>query len=174
MVRALHGFQEEKRRMKDAWFAFDTVLVGMMVFETWLVTVYIMFAAGGFRANLFGNAAILRLLRLLRLSRLAKMIRYMPELMVLIKGMVSASRVVFFTMLLLLICIYVFAIVFRQLTDDTEAGHMYFPRSWDRCIRSFCMALYLTNWGTCVHILQRVTPPSSLSSLSSYASRHSF
>lgn len=47
--------------------------------------------------------------------------------MVLIKGMVSASRVVFFTMLLLLICIYVFAIVFRQLTDDTEAGHMYFP-----------------------------------------------
>lgn len=65
--------------MKDAWFAFDTVLVGMMVFETWLVTVYIMFAAGVFRANLFGNAAILRLLRLLRLSRLAKMSGICPS-----------------------------------------------------------------------------------------------
>lgn len=80
-------------------------------------------------------------------------VRYMPELMVLIKGMVSASRVVFFTMFLLLICIYVFAIVFRQLTDDTEAGHMYFSSILGSMYTLFLHGALLDELGDmCTHL----------------------
>jgi uncharacterized membrane protein YhaH (DUF805 family) len=51
----------------------------------------------------------------------------MPELMILIKGMVAATRSVFFTMCLWMVVIYVFAIAMRQLTDGSSAGELYFP-----------------------------------------------
>jgi hypothetical protein len=50
----------------------------------------------------------------------------MPELMILIKGMLAASRSVFFTMCLLLILLYLFAIMMRQLTEGTPVGQQYF------------------------------------------------
>jgi len=66
------------------------------------------------------------LLRLSRMARMAKLLRAMPELMILIKGMVSAMRSVFFVAVLLTIVMYVFAIVFKQLSADTIFGQMYF------------------------------------------------
>merc|ERR550532_2916939 len=99
-----------------------------MVSETWVMTI-ILLALGAGGSSGLGNASVLRLLRLLRLSRMARMaklLRSMPELLILIKGMVSAMRSVFFTLLLLGILIYVFAIAFRQLTADTDAGKIYF------------------------------------------------
>eukprot|EP00929_Paragymnodinium_shiwhaense_P120737 TRINITY_DN9276_c0_g4_i1.p1 TRINITY_DN9276_c0_g4~~TRINITY_DN9276_c0_g4_i1.p1 ORF type:complete len:730 (+),score=159.21 TRINITY_DN9276_c0_g4_i1:178-2367(+) len=119
------SFQRKRNCLKDAWFVFDSSLVGMMVAETWLMTA-IFVAIGGGGGGALGNAAILRLLRLLRLSRLARMLRSMPELMILIRGMVAATRSLFFTMCLLLIVIYVYAIALRQLTDGSIAGKMYF------------------------------------------------
>eukprot|EP00434_Breviolum_minutum_P015500 symbB.v1.2.013653.t1/scaffold966.1/size148232/6 len=50
---------------------------------------------------------------------MAKILRTMPELMLLIKGIVVATRSVFFTLALLGIFIYVFSIIFMQLTKDT-------------------------------------------------------
>ena len=38
-----------------------------------------------------------RVMRILRTARIAKLIRYMPELVILLKGMMSACRSVFFT-----------------------------------------------------------------------------
>lgn len=77
-----------------------------------------------------GNASLLRLLRLLRLSRMARMarlLRSMPELLVLIKGMIAAIRSVFFTLLLLVLLLYVFSILFRQMTVDATIGKLKFP-----------------------------------------------
>jgi len=51
----------------------------------------------------------------------------MPELMVLIKGMATATRSVFFTLCLLVGIIYVFGIAFVHLTKDTLLGDEYFP-----------------------------------------------
>merc|ERR1719198_1102302 len=100
-----------------------------MVGETWIMSV-IMLAAGGGGSSGMGNASILRLFRLLRLSRMARMVRLlraMPELMVLIKGMVVAMRSVFFTLCLLAGIIYVFGIMFVQLLKGTTHGDNYFP-----------------------------------------------
>ena len=44
---------------------------------------------------------LVRLLRLTRMARMARLLRAMPELLVLIKGMVVAMRSVFFTLCLL-------------------------------------------------------------------------
>jgi len=58
---------------------------------------------------------------------MARMLRSMPELMILIKGMAAATRSVFSVMCLLIIIMYVFAIAFKQLADGTIMGAYYFP-----------------------------------------------
>jgi len=125
------SFKRKRNGLRDAWFVFDSSLVFMMVGETWGMTI-IMLASGGAGGGDLGNASILRMARLLRLSRMARMARLfraMPELLILIKGMVAAMRSVLFTLCLLAIIIYVFGIAFRQLVGDlakNEEGYSYF------------------------------------------------
>mmetsp|Transcript_65438 Transcript_65438/g.212938 ORF Transcript_65438/g.212938 Transcript_65438/m.212938 type:complete len:911 (+) Transcript_65438:146-2878(+) len=119
------AFERKRNGFKDGWFFFDSCLVGMMVVETWVMTV-ILVLSGTSMSGAGGNASMLRLLRLLRLSRLARMLRSMPELMIMIKGIVAALRTVGFTILLQVILMYIFAIMFRQLTNDTEIGDRFF------------------------------------------------
>mmetsp|Transcript_153973 Transcript_153973/g.273070 ORF Transcript_153973/g.273070 Transcript_153973/m.273070 type:complete len:739 (+) Transcript_153973:74-2290(+) len=110
---------------KDAWFCFDTCLVIMMILETWVMNLIVAISA-----TQLGNTSVFKLVRLVRLTRMARMAKLLhavPELIILIKGIAVAARTVFFTLLLLAIIIYFFAIVFRQLTDDTEIGDRYFP-----------------------------------------------
>mmetsp|Transcript_73278 Transcript_73278/g.164665 ORF Transcript_73278/g.164665 Transcript_73278/m.164665 type:complete len:570 (+) Transcript_73278:89-1798(+) len=123
------AFKKKRNGLRDHWFVFDSMMVFMMVAETWVMSIVLLAMGAGGGGSSMGNASILRLLRLLRLSRMARMaklLRSMPELLILIKGMVSATRSVFFTLLLLLILIYVFAIALRQLTADTTVGLTYF------------------------------------------------
>merc|ERR1740123_1043794 len=122
------AFRRKRDGLRDKWFTFDFVLVFTMVLETWVMTIVAIFSAGGANGAL-GNASILRVARLLRLSRMARMarlLRAMPELMILIKGMVAAMRSVFFTLFLLVIIMYVFAIAFKQITNDTSIGNQKF------------------------------------------------
>lgn len=60
------------------------------------------------------------------MARMARLLRAMPELMVLIKGMVVAMRSVFFTLCLLAGILYVFGIAFVQLMKGTDAGDKFF------------------------------------------------
>ena len=53
---------------------------------------------------------VARVLRVLRTARMARLVRLMPELMILIKGMMVACRSVFFTLVLLLLFTYVFSV----------------------------------------------------------------
>eukprot|EP00929_Paragymnodinium_shiwhaense_P112029 TRINITY_DN80280_c0_g1_i1.p1 TRINITY_DN80280_c0_g1~~TRINITY_DN80280_c0_g1_i1.p1 ORF type:complete len:492 (-),score=68.35 TRINITY_DN80280_c0_g1_i1:255-1730(-) len=115
------AFKDKRNGLKDAWFVFDSILVFMMVMETW---VFVLIAGDG--PSPLGNASILRLLRLLRLSRLVRMLRSLPELMILIKGMVTAMKSVVYVMALLVIVTYVFAIVCRQLSEGTEFQATFF------------------------------------------------
>lgn len=125
------SFASKWNCFRDAWFMFDSVLVGLTVLETWVFN-FIMMAvdSGGNTADSgMGSTVILRMARLLRLSRMARMarlFRIMPELMILLKGMLAAIRSVLFTMALLGILMYVYAIAFTQLTEDTDMGKEYF------------------------------------------------
>jgi len=114
------AFKNKLNCFKDAWFMFDSFMVGLMVFETWIMFTFQLIAGSGAGGST-GGAGMIRILRLLRLSRMmrmARLLRSMPELLILIKGMVAAFRSVFFTLLLLVLFIYVFAIYFRQMTAE--------------------------------------------------------
>jgi hypothetical protein len=126
------AFANKTDSFKDAWFCFDSILVGLMFLENCVFT--ILFAASGnmgssSETGSAGNASILRLFRLMRLSRmtrLAKFLRLMPEIMIIIKGMAIASRSVMFTFVLLMAIIYVYAVAFVILSDEDSAGASYF------------------------------------------------
>jgi hypothetical protein len=60
------------------------------------------------------------------MARMARLLRAMPELMIMIKGMMAATRSVFFTLCLEVIILYVFGIAFAQLANGTEVGRRYF------------------------------------------------
>lgn len=123
------SFRKKRWGLRDAWFSFDSLLVGMMVLETWALTAIMLVMGMDNSSGGLGNASILRMARLARLTRmgrLARLLRAMPELMILIKGLVSATRSVFFTLCLLCILLYIFAIAFSQLTAGTHVGEVFF------------------------------------------------
>lgn len=97
----------------DGWCQFDTVLVSVMVFETWIIPFV---GAGG---SAMGNLTILRILRLLRLLRISRLFRLVPELGILVKGMAAAARSTLSTLGLLTGIIYVFAILITKWAKDT-------------------------------------------------------
>eukprot|EP00929_Paragymnodinium_shiwhaense_P053369 TRINITY_DN26706_c0_g1_i3.p1 TRINITY_DN26706_c0_g1~~TRINITY_DN26706_c0_g1_i3.p1 ORF type:complete len:760 (-),score=159.69 TRINITY_DN26706_c0_g1_i3:99-2378(-) len=130
------AFKRKRDGFKDAWFVFDAFMVTMMIMETWVFTTLTVFMDSGKEEEDSGdsgggaNTSVLRVARLLRLSRMcrmARLLRAMPELMIMIKGMLAATRSVFFTLLLLSVFTYVFAIALKQLSEDTLVGPKYFP-----------------------------------------------
>jgi hypothetical protein len=117
------AFREKKQCFWDAWFVFDSVLVGCMILETWIMPVVELIigdAGGG-----VGPLSALRLLRLLRLARMGRLMRFVPELGKLCKGMVKAARSVVFILIFLVLVIYIFAIIFTGSLSDPEK----FPRT---------------------------------------------
>mmetsp|Transcript_53975 Transcript_53975/g.167080 ORF Transcript_53975/g.167080 Transcript_53975/m.167080 type:complete len:308 (+) Transcript_53975:1-924(+) len=84
-----------------------------MVLETWVMPLAAAASGGGRSGDLPGLGS-LRLLRLLRLTRMAGLVRFFPELMTLVKGMVRAMESVGFVLAFLVIITYGAAIVFTS------------------------------------------------------------
>jgi voltage-gated sodium channel len=110
------AFERKFDCAKDAWFMFDTFLVALYAFDPFVMAGIASASGGG---GLDGGS-LPRLLRLARLSRLVRMLRALPELMIMIKGMVTAAGVVGYTLGLLVVLTYVFAIAMTQLASGTE------------------------------------------------------
>mmetsp|Transcript_92231 Transcript_92231/g.183134 ORF Transcript_92231/g.183134 Transcript_92231/m.183134 type:complete len:593 (+) Transcript_92231:52-1830(+) len=128
------AFKRKRDCLRDFWFVFDSFLVWTMIIETWMMSAVFLVAMGSIGGGM-GNASILRIARLLRLTRMARMarlLRALPELLILIKGMVAALRSVCFALGLLVLILYVFGIAFTQLCVDTGLEADWFgsvPRS---------------------------------------------
>merc|ERR1719199_1536423 len=99
-----------------------------MVLETWVFTFVMAVTASRTSAGL-GDTSILRLARMLRLCRMlrvARLLRSMPELFILIKAIMTASRATFFTLALLFVVLYVYSVLFVQVLKGTAVGDIYF------------------------------------------------
>lgn len=123
------AFKRKSDCMRDGWFVFDSMLVLLMVAEAWLLTSIIVISGPSGGGGGLDNASVLRVARLARLTRMARMarlLRAMPELMILIKGLVSAARSVIITIMLLAFIIYIFAIGFTQMTIGSAVGDEFF------------------------------------------------
>jgi voltage-gated sodium channel len=103
------SFERHRNCLRDGWFKFDGLLVALMVFETWIVSILGAFGGGGFAQDL--PTGPLRLFRLLRLSRLVRLLRSMPELVTMIKGMRVAMRAVASSLVMIFLLLYVFGII---------------------------------------------------------------
>lgn len=99
------GYVNKCTATTDIAFLFDFVLVALMIAETWVLAVI---GVGG----ALSQFSILRLLRLVRIARMGKLIRYFPELGLIVKGMLAACRSVGISSILLLLVLYVFSIMF--------------------------------------------------------------
>jgi len=133
-VELVVRFVAFKRKLdfyKDNWFVFDGLLVIFMVIETWVLTL-VSLIIGGDSANVLSKFSALRLLRLLRLTRMARLMQHFPELLTLVKGMISATRAVSFILMFLVLCMYVFSIIFTaQLGDPLAPENFYAQRYWE-------------------------------------------
>eukprot|EP00931_Biecheleriopsis_adriatica_P016878 TRINITY_DN12301_c0_g2_i1.p1 TRINITY_DN12301_c0_g2~~TRINITY_DN12301_c0_g2_i1.p1 ORF type:complete len:591 (-),score=102.82 TRINITY_DN12301_c0_g2_i1:218-1795(-) len=124
LVVRLLAFRNRLDALRDPGYLFDAVLVGFMVWETWIEVVLYWTIHYSNTSN--GPVWIIRTFRLFRLVRVGRIIRFLqqlPELMILIKGMGQAMRSVAAVLSLLAIVIYVFAILFTQLLRNTELGN---------------------------------------------------
>lgn len=136
------AFRRKRDCLNDAWLIFDTILLIVMVLETWVMTAFNLLSgpsphatAGGGEGDRQGGDSgsislntlkMVRLVRLTRMARVAKLLKAVPELVVLLKGIAVAARSVFFTLCLLFLFIYVFAVGLTQLTAETEVAERYF------------------------------------------------
>eukprot|EP00448_Togula_jolla_P030170 CAMPEP_0170640612 /NCGR_PEP_ID=MMETSP0224-20130122/40322_1 /TAXON_ID=285029 /ORGANISM="Togula jolla, Strain CCCM 725" /LENGTH=258 /DNA_ID=CAMNT_0010971139 /DNA_START=105 /DNA_END=879 /DNA_ORIENTATION=- len=89
------AFRSKMQAFKDRWFIFDTALVTLMVLETWMLPLL-----GGGISDALSDFSLLRMLRLMRLTRMVHIMRSVPELVTLLKGMAIAATSVMWTLVL--------------------------------------------------------------------------
>eukprot|EP00930_Biecheleria_cincta_P045467 TRINITY_DN31330_c0_g1_i1.p1 TRINITY_DN31330_c0_g1~~TRINITY_DN31330_c0_g1_i1.p1 ORF type:complete len:749 (-),score=153.22 TRINITY_DN31330_c0_g1_i1:53-2299(-) len=122
------AYRSSMASLQDKWFLFDLSLVLLMVFDTWIMFAVVAVSKTD-TGSLFDTSVlrIFKLLRLTRVGRIARLLRLVPEVAILLKGIGVATRSVFWTVSLLSVVIYVFAIVMTQLSANTDLGNRYFP-----------------------------------------------
>eukprot|EP00440_Ansanella_granifera_P035832 gb/GFBE01038868.1/.p1 GENE.gb/GFBE01038868.1/~~gb/GFBE01038868.1/.p1 ORF type:complete len:624 (+),score=124.27 gb/GFBE01038868.1/:1-1872(+) len=123
LVARFCAFRQKCDAFSDWAFLLDFVLVFSMMLDTWvLVALYLtMGEQWGSRgnSNMVQAFRALRLLRIMRALRMSRVFRSLPELMVLVSGMVMAIRSVVTTLMMLLLVTYTFAIVLTTLFSGT-------------------------------------------------------
>ncbi|CAE7030734.1 CACNA1F [Symbiodinium natans] len=102
-------FVDWKRAMSDNWVRFDLFLVILGVLSQWILEPF--FAE-------VSEVNTLILLRMARLLRLAKTVRYLMrfrELWLLVQGLANSAYTMIYTILLLVVILYIFACLILQL-----------------------------------------------------------
>ena len=90
LILRFFAYQGCRDRLRDAWFVFDAILVPLTIFDTWVMTILALATPVDQReATFVRRTEILRsfrILRLTRICRMAKLVRFFPELQILIKA----------------------------------------------------------------------------------------
>eukprot|EP00927_Polykrikos_kofoidii_P007814 TRINITY_DN13207_c1_g3_i1.p1 TRINITY_DN13207_c1_g3~~TRINITY_DN13207_c1_g3_i1.p1 ORF type:complete len:870 (-),score=165.18 TRINITY_DN13207_c1_g3_i1:100-2487(-) len=131
------SFRRKIDCLRDAYVIFDGLIVAIMVVETWVFSAFLLFALdsddseSGQANRLGGNGKSMlsaaRLMRVWRMCRLVRLLRAIPEVMIMIKGLIAAARSVFFTFVLVIGLVFIFGILFKQVCQDSELGRTAFP-----------------------------------------------
>ncbi|CAE7348419.1 CACNA1S [Symbiodinium natans] len=128
---------------KDMWFSFDFLLVILMNFETWVFPIVQVIGQGGESLSTANALRVARVLRVLRTARMARLVKLMPELMILVKGMLVACRSVFFTLILLLLITFVFSITFIEFSRGNPTLETHYFSSMGNSIMTLILRCIL-------------------------------
>lgn len=124
----LCAFRRKVQCLGDSWFVFDTVLLVMMIFETWVLFIASALSQSGTATWPTNLLRLVRLVRLARSARIARLLRTIPQLTVIIRGLMVVFRTVIIILVLLTLLVYVFAILFVQFARDSGLND---DGSWD-------------------------------------------
>eukprot|EP00931_Biecheleriopsis_adriatica_P031561 TRINITY_DN18490_c0_g2_i1.p1 TRINITY_DN18490_c0_g2~~TRINITY_DN18490_c0_g2_i1.p1 ORF type:complete len:651 (-),score=121.77 TRINITY_DN18490_c0_g2_i1:55-1965(-) len=118
------AFRCAKDAFNDTAFNLDLFLVLSMITDTWLIVLLYLFSGDrqmyGGSPRILQSLRIIRLIRITRALRMSRLFRAVPELLVLVNGMVLAIRSVLTTLGMLVLVTYTFAIVMTQLFSDIK------------------------------------------------------
>eukprot|EP00397_Hematodinium_sp_SG-2012_P005719 GEMP01005741.1.p1 GENE.GEMP01005741.1~~GEMP01005741.1.p1 ORF type:complete len:728 (+),score=89.63 GEMP01005741.1:327-2510(+) len=123
-----------------AWNWFDSILVIMMVTESWLIPLILLMSGNDEEVQVPRALQPLRLLRLLRITRIFQLL---PELGMMVKSMVAALRSVSSTFTLAVCIMYVFSIIFTgwflALDEDDQC---IITKNFDKTDQQVCFNTY--------------------------------
>lgn len=159
----------------DAWFIFDSLLVILMNLETFILP----FASSG---GGLSQLNVLRLLRLLRVSRMVKLMKTFPELMLIVKGLAAAVRAVSWTLVLLMMVLFVSAIIFtnqyhqglRSDEDVADQVEEYFGNMGKSMFSLVIMGTLLDDITVCTNSIRLSRQPGMLAVLIGFIVLSSF
>eukprot|EP00931_Biecheleriopsis_adriatica_P041282 TRINITY_DN23617_c0_g1_i1.p1 TRINITY_DN23617_c0_g1~~TRINITY_DN23617_c0_g1_i1.p1 ORF type:complete len:740 (+),score=111.49 TRINITY_DN23617_c0_g1_i1:25-2244(+) len=125
------AFASKFSALKDSWFIFDSLLVSMMILETWVFTLTALATnSAGVDLREGSVLRVLRLVRIFRVTRIIRLLHAMPEVMILVKALFVASRTVFYSLFLLGVVIYIFGIAFTHMSKGFSSHGIYFSDLW--------------------------------------------
>lgn len=121
----------KRNGFRDKLFGLDSLLAFMIVLDTWVFPLFLFFTGPSAVYSDTGTVPmILKLFRMIRLARIARLYRLMkmvPEVMLLVRGIMVAARSVLVTLFMLVIMMYIFTITLMELTRDTALRQTHFP-----------------------------------------------
>jgi hypothetical protein len=120
------SFRLKWNAFKDGWFCFDLFLVICTIAETWLLALVLVLMGDAEDAS--QSLGQVGLFRLLRIGRISRLLRFFPDIILLVRGISRAMRTVFSALLLLLLLLVVFGIAFKNLAhkyDDLAQPHLF-------------------------------------------------
>jgi hypothetical protein len=106
---------------RDSWFVFDSLLVILLIMDTWLVS-SICTALNDCNKS----TDVLRVLRLLRLLRALRIVRSGNDGQILLAGIYASLRPVCFVTGVLIFLLYFFSVSFTLLLSGTASGQEFF------------------------------------------------
>lgn len=112
------AFEFKRNCFRDAWFVFDSMLVLLMITETWIFT--LLFGSSPGLTKAFGALRWFRLLRLTRLARIARLLRSVPQLMIMVKAIVISLKTVSYAIVLLILMVYIFGVAFTIMLERSD------------------------------------------------------
>lgn len=133
--------------LKDNWVKFDCVLV-----FTGCVTAWILEPIG----TSLGPIVLLRMTRLLRLARTVRLLVKFRDLWMLVRGLLNSAGTMFYTCVLLIIILYVFACAAMELIATSEMARPG-DSAYDEIFAEFTEDNFRNIWVSMITLVQFVT-----------------
>jgi len=108
--------------LNSGWVVFDAVLVALGVISTWILIPILYAASDGQIDSVEGLAPlmVLRVLRILRLARSLRLLVQFKTLWMLVRGLLSSAQAIFYTFVLMVLILYVFACMGVELITKAD------------------------------------------------------
>jgi len=147
---------------------FDAILAFVMVIDVWFGYFYCMVREQQKFRLTYSETTILKVSRLCRIARLARVIhllRFFPEIIVLLRSLKIAARAVLMTVSLLLFCVYILSVSIRLVTKDKE----WQEKKWSSVPDTFLLLLIYGLFPDFSHLYKEITATSMALALVCFA-----